>query len=124
MQGLARLVGYRHGNRREVGQGIETDWSGLASRAKGRPTTFVVVDVFEARDEEEAVWLASEMDRRFLGVYTEESVLLASPDEQGGLLLEVSERIPAESRPFRAELLDDRTVPAVDLHEAIDDFLT
>lgn len=119
LQGLARLVGYRPFS---LASGLETDWEALARRLHDRAASFVVYDTFDGLGEEETDWLTHQIDRRLFSDFGDGQLLLAAPTKEGGLLLEIAEEVKSSGIPFHPEIEDDRSIPRVDLWEAIDSF--
>ncbi len=120
LKGLTRLTGYRHS---PIVDGLELDWESLAKRVKDRAITFVAIESFTGLGEEETDWLATQLDRRFLAEMGEEQFLLATPGQDGGLILEIGDKATPTKLPFHSEILDDGAIPKVDLWEAIEKFL-
>lgn len=70
LEGLARLAGYRHGDRKAVGKGTSIRLEELVDSAwKNDPSIIVIEAIADFRREgklEEAAWLTAEIDRRWL----------------------------------------------------------
>jgi len=120
LNGLTRLTGYRHS---PIADNLELDWESLAARIKARPLTFAAIETFPRLGEEEADWLAQQLDHRLLSQLGEEQLLLAALTPDGGLLLEIGDQATPTKLPFHPEIIDDGAIPQVDLWEAIERFV-
>jgi hypothetical protein len=137
LAGLTRLSGYRHEDRRLVGEGVKTRLGPLAARALSRTLSIVVIDAFaELRSqgkEEEIHWLARELDRELLKPWIEAAVkdptrlTLLAPSVEGGVglgLVATPQSPGSNVYPFDERSLDERLVPTRDLWQEVESGVT
>jgi len=135
LAGLTRLVGYRHGDRREFGRGTNTRLAKIAETCLGEPVAIVLIDAFsmfrQNNQLDEAEWLAHELDRLLLKPLFEEALktpwrlkLLSPPSPPSSLEglaveLETPGSLPTNVYPFDERSLDERSVPVGTLWELV-----
>lgn len=120
LAGLTRLVGYRHGDRRLFGTGMNVKLEELRSQALKGQSTLIVFNAFErlAGDEriDERGWLTHEFDERLLKGLLESAVdtptrltlLAPRPDGPGlGVTYETKDQ-GANVIPFDERALEER----------------
>jgi hypothetical protein len=133
LAGLTRLCCYLHGDWRDFGRGTALDFERLSRHALNRDVSITVLDSwtgFEGESrEEEAAWLASEFDRRFIepimddfdNVPTRFVLLAPRLDGEPGIGLWVETRHnPEMGFPFDERLLEDKRPPIEDAWTVID----
>lgn len=135
LQGLTRLAGYRHGDQRLFGTGLNARLEELRQAALNGNSTIIVINAFARLAEqglvEERGWLTKQVEERFLeGLYDSAQeiptrlTLLAPNSESVGLgIMYQSKDQNTNSIPFDERALEDR-LPTYTLHERIDRSLT
>lgn len=130
LQGLTRLAGYRHVDRRDMGIGTNTRLAKMAELALAEPVSILLIDAVAAFREremfEEADWFVRELDSVLLGpllqhVLTNPARLcLLSPSGERGLgaTFETGDA-NVNSTPFDERSLDERHLPESNLWEAV-----
>jgi 2,3-bisphosphoglycerate-independent phosphoglycerate mutase len=129
-RGLARLLGYRHGDPELLGNGFNFSVRTLTEELLARPPSVAVLDSFEraraAGRIDEASWLLDELDREGFAtvldrIETERVRLtLLAPDAEGGLGLEYDSAVPAQNAiPFDERALDDARLSQTTLFESV-----
>lgn len=130
LAGLARLAGYRHGDRRSVGRGTSTGLSFLAQAALAETPTIVVLEAFRefraSGQMEEAEWFTREVDDRLLRPLFEAAVrdpgrlTVLATGPAGGLGVQFQHRdAGAFTLPFDERSREEKTLRRCDLHEAV-----
>jgi len=133
LAGLSYLVGYRHGDRDGVGQGVRTRLAALAERMiSGDQVIAVLEGPQELRRKgqlEELEWFVSEFDQKLLSPLLEASlkdesrISLISPGPGLGLALKLHAVKQNNSTPFDERALEERTVPTSALHALVEQAL-
>lgn len=111
LEGLTRLVGYRHGDRGAFGKGTNTRLDELADMAWGKDPSIVVIDaIAEMRRQgkiEEAAWLTEEISSRFIRPMWDNGkndylrlLILAPALDQEGLALSYEPGYASSNAPF------------------------
>lgn len=124
MQGLARLCGCRLSGGL-FGEGTNTRLEQVAAPSPG--VQIGLIEAFQQFDaieqEAERRWLTDEMDQRLwrplLGEEELQLLVTATTPESGLVLRYDSRQITENSVPFAERVLDDRTVPATSLADAV-----
>jgi 2,3-bisphosphoglycerate-independent phosphoglycerate mutase len=136
LQGLTRLAGYLHEDRKAFGKGLNVRLRPIANRATKRDLTLIVIESFaKLRSDaklEELDWLVRELDRELLqplmddALRTRAKVSLLAPSTNGpGLWTSVEPQSPRSGRyPFDERALEERSVPTRDLSAIMDEELT
>lgn len=135
MEGLARLVGYRHGDRAKLGVGTNVRFTELRRRVEQEPASLVLIEEFErfrsAEKFEEGEWLAKEMETALITSLVESAqriptrIAVVSPSVAGGLAIVYETRNSnANAAPFDERALEDKLLPRATLWEAVDHALT
>jgi 2,3-bisphosphoglycerate-independent phosphoglycerate mutase len=133
MQGLTRLVGYRHGDRHSFGRGLGVKLEHLAGEALKSDLAFVVLDFIPTLREreklEEANWLTREIDRRFLTPIFESalksptriSVVAPSIKSTGLAVSFATGQQGANTIPFDERAREERSLPTRDAWSVIEE---
>ncbi|MFY9234905.1 MAG: hypothetical protein WAO58_10665 [Fimbriimonadaceae bacterium] len=120
MQGLARLVGYRHGDRNAFGQGTNVRLERLVESARKHDPTIMVMDgpgFFRATEKfEELEWMGREMDSRLFSPLLDDAkndrlriVVLSPAWDRDGLGMWFESGMPAENTvPFDERALEGK----------------
>jgi len=128
LAGLTRLAGYRHGDRRLFGAGINVRLDELRSIALQGPSTLIVLNAmarFEKERIDEKAWLTNELDEKlFTKLVRDETptriAILAPAADGAGLGLTWETGNPGiGSIPFDERALEER-LPTRDLATWID----
>lgn len=131
LQGLARLVRYRHGDRHIFGKGTNVRLEQLLKSCLSRDLTILLLDNVErlrsAEKLEEAAWLTRELDERFLQPVLDRAALepsriavLAPGMESDGLgVVFESRSIEENSLPFDERSLEEQRVERRDVWEVV-----
>lgn len=131
LAGLSRLVGDVHVDRALAGEGVRTNFAGIAQRVLTRPLSVVVLDGAHQlrRDamEEELHWFVREMDRALLTPLAERdaedplTLVLAAPRQDGeGLSLRAELPRDLSGRyPFDERTLEESRVERIDVDVAV-----
>lgn len=126
MQGLTRLVGYRHGDRNAFGQGTNVRLEQLVESAMKHDPTIVVLDApgaFRASEQfEELEWMGREMDARLFSPLLEDAkkrplrlVVLSPAGDRDGLGMWFESGLQADNTvPFDERALEGK----LDVREA------
>ena len=130
LAGLARLVGYRNGDRSLLGNGLNAKWEVILDRVRQwNGPTLVVVDAFEGLSDagktEEMHWLLREIDKRFLEPLMDASLLnptrltILATGKAGGLALRWDSTLPKNGvDPFDERAFEESRLPEYQLWEA------
>ncbi len=130
LAGLARLAGYRHGDWRSFGRGVnvrlESHSAKLASEAVGICCIESASELVKRDRPEEVHWLAKEIDEKLLRPLFEMAlkestrILFLVPEDRGGLGLVFETGVfGAHSMPFDERALEEKSVPTGDLASTI-----
>jgi len=125
LAGLARLVGYRHGDRNAFGAGINTRLGRLATVALGQDLTILIIDapamLREAGLLEELHWFMKQFDTDFLKPLFDHALkqrariaLLAAGPTEGLALNFQTGSHNANPYPFDERSLEERSLKRVD----------
>lgn len=134
LAGLARLVGYRHGDRRAVGKGTGTRLEHLVDQAMAHDLTILLIEApGQLRREgliEELHWFVREMDGRLLKPLYDSALrgtgrfALIAPGEGSGLTLQFESAPAGNNRyPFDERALEERALTQTDAWTAIEEAL-
>lgn len=130
LAGLARLAGYRHGDRSRFGRLTHTRFGWILETTAKEPLTIIVVDTFAAfraaGQFEEGEWLGREMEKVLVAPLLEQAlrepsrlVVLAPGAGSGlGLWFETGNS-GANSIPFDERALDERSLAVRGLYEMV-----
>ncbi len=137
LKGLAQMARYRHGNIGSFGQGTAVRLESLLASTKEHACSILLLpnigEFQSAGSLEELDWLTREIDRRLIVPLMEEmatgelQLTLLSPridptlGYQGLMLRAESHRSGQNVYPFDERSLEERSIPAVDLWEAVED---
>jgi hypothetical protein len=131
LEGLTRLVGYRHGDRRAFGRMLNVRLEHLRDQAAEDDVTLSVIPTFgqiPPGREEERDWFSRELDARLVAPLTELALrepmrltILAPSSAGPGLGLCVEHGAAGGGRlPFDERALEERTVRGTDLWLAVE----
>jgi hypothetical protein len=135
LAGLSRLAGYRHLDRRILGNGLNANWREIANTGQAGTSTLVWTSAFaELRSEdqlEEAAWLAKRIDELWIEPILQSTddvptrlAVLASGNRGPGLAVWFESKWnEATASPFDERALEDR-LPQAHLHELVDSLLS
>lgn len=132
LQGLARLVGYRHAERTQFHKGVHVNPRALADTFKSDATQLLVFEFAEMRKQhrlEEIEYslrlIAENLIEPILSQPEPEyEILLLAPDDPGLFAFCTSFAITESNLPFDERILDEPKAPRRRMEELIDQFLT
>ncbi len=124
LEGLVRLVGYRHGKRSAFGSGTNTKFAYIIREAMKESVAIVAIDAAiqlrEKNQIDELDWLVREFDREFLGPVanaTEIDLTFCT----NGLAFRYSTTTKTANRwPFDERVLEEAGIPKRDLWSVIE----
>ncbi len=130
LQGLSRIAGYRHFDRRALGRGLNLRLAKIAEQALSEDVSIVGIEAvarFRAEEKlEEAEWFVHELDHALLKPVFEKALLeptnltLLAPGSGPGLGVSfATEDAAANVIPFDERALDERTLSNRTLWEAV-----
>lgn len=118
LRGLARLVGYRHGDVGQLGPLMRPDWGYLRSTLEAPTPHVVVLDDFarlRGKDQfDEAIWLLGEFDRHFfrhIDPRRHQLDVIATGPLSVALSID-PQREQGDLAPFEERIWEDRRTPA------------
>jgi len=135
MQGLARLVGYRHADRLKLRKGINLDLVAIAKAIGKESSTIVYITTFLELERpagvEDAAWFTERIDQELLAPIVDRMpdepirlTLVAPAVGSVGLALQVdSTTLLSSAVPFDSRALDDLRLPLVTSWEAVQENL-